>query len=136
MKTHLKEAHGVTEETCLPSTILLPANLLRWSCKLCQDCRLKPKEKVVLQHIGEVHGEFFLAKSGGSYSASCRICQIEGTGDLIRQHGEHHRREGFATEEEAAPGSAGGSSVQGEKISAPGTPGAEARELKRERSPC
>ena len=55
---------------------------------------------------------------------------MEGTRDLIRQHGELHRREGFPTEgeEEAPPGE---SLVQGVKISATG---AGAKELKRERS--
>ena len=60
------EAHGVTEETYLPCSIILPSNLLHWSCKLCQNFRMKPTEQLVIQHIEEVHGAFFLATSGGS----------------------------------------------------------------------
>ena len=60
IKTHLEEAHRVMEESHLPSFILLPANLVHYSCKLCQDFRMKSKEELVVQHIREVHGEFFL----------------------------------------------------------------------------
>ena len=47
---------------------------------------------MLLQQIAEVHGGFFLANSGGWWSARsvvCRICHVEGTEDHIRQHGEH-----------------------------------------------
>ena len=100
IKTHLLKVHGVTEEACFPSSILLPSNtyLFHWSCKLCRDFRMKPTEKLVIQHIGKVHGSFYLA-SGGWWSAVCRICDVEWTGDEVRKHKNQHRREGFAIEE-------------------------------------
>ena len=128
----------MSEETCLPCSILLPTNLLRWSCKLCRDFRMKPSEQLVTRHIGEVHGAFFLASSssGSWWSAVCSLCQVEGTGEMIRQHEEQHRREGFAREEdgevEIPSVSTRGSSVQVDQISAYG---ARAKEEKRERSP-
>ena len=99
---------------------------------------MKPSEQLVTRHIGEVHGAFFLASSssGSWWSAVCSLCQVEGTGEMIRQHEVQHRREGFAREEdgevEIPSVSTRGSSVQVDQISAYG---ARAKEEKRERSP-
>ena len=104
IKAHLQEAHRITSH--LPSNLLLPG---------LHD--IKPNKELVLQHIAEAHGGFYLANSvSGWCSAVCRICQMEGTGDLFRQHGEQHRMERVATEgedgkEEAPPGSAGGETL-------------------------
>ena len=89
----------MSEESSLPSSILLPANLLHWSCQLCQEVRLEPSKELVLQHISEEHSNFFLVNSEGWCAAACRICQVEGTEAQIRLHVEQHRRESFAKDQ-------------------------------------
>ena len=63
MESHVREAHRVTEESHISSSILLPASLISWSCKLCQDCNMDLHRENVLGHIQQVHSKFYLKQA-------------------------------------------------------------------------
>ena len=66
IKSHLTKAHRVYEESCFPSSIILPANLLLWSCKIYQECRMKATEEVVTKH----------KSTAASFSRMNRLCKM------------------------------------------------------------
>ena len=62
---------------------------------------MKPREMTVLQHISEMHGQFYLNQKSKWCQAVCRICLIEGfEEDILKHIDEHKLKEDFAKDEE------------------------------------
>ena len=99
MKLHLLEAHRVVEETCVPGSVILPASLIRWTCKICPDFTMKQDEKDVLMHIALKHSAFYISRKSRWCKAVCRVCLLEGTEEEMRSHTELHRTQ-FVQEDE------------------------------------
>ena len=113
MRNHMREEHGVTEETEIAAAVLLPSpeHLLEWICKLCNKTRLTEEE--VMEHVKTKHGEYFLTQRD-KWLAVCRICNIVGTKLEMTSHLEDCHRpqalEDSEEEEEEVPVSSRGPS--------------------------
>ena len=100
IRDHVREEHKVLEESIIPTAIIPPSSLLKYVCMMCHSTKLWSSEEQVIQHISQIHGQFFATERQRARwcKAACRFCGESGDLSDIIQHIESHPTEMFAIE--------------------------------------